>query len=623
MSKLFILLTILFGQQAFADVVISNTNSAQKKLIEYSLSYLPTKVANSIKSSAIKFQVKSLNKNALNTPCDQLPYIYGEYQNGVVSLDNALIERALVSELDSEDYSCKHKSYKKLFVSTVIHEAFHAYDLSKNKKDRVENNELFKSLGFFDLDRKKKNFNSFPMRSPNKYEYTNTREFVAVNFEYFILDSKFKCRRPNLYKAFESLLGVAPYPEQACLEQNRMISLSDTQINKIVNMDMERVREIHYLFASKGQAIMSRFGHSMFKFVLCDKQLSLKDCRIRGENVVIGFLAQNGDENLNMLKGIFGKYNADIVVSDIDSMKRQYNRAEFRDLESYPLKLNENQKERFVNHFLNLYWEYSGKYYFFTNNCADEAFRLLQVAYDESYVYDKEVATPIGIKKFLKKKGLIDESILADRKSAVSQGLLYESFFDKLDEGFQFVYKQYPRYFKAKKLVRNHSGDRHDEEREVTYRVKDIEKYSNLDVFKRREIIQKVLEAKPTRKTVLGLYVAETHAHFVTSNKILNFVQENVSIDKLSGDSLNIFKRIVELKNMIVFGQNIEGTGYGIPQGNEVESVITDEMVKAQEELNDLTSILREIFTELFDYEYKLIEESEFNKNMIKNYLRS
>ncbi len=53
-------------------------------------------------------------------------------------------------------------------------------------------------------------------RSPDSYELSNPREFVAVNMEYFLLDPAYACRRPALYRYFRAHFDWAPSTAQPC-----------------------------------------------------------------------------------------------------------------------------------------------------------------------------------------------------------------------------------------------------------------------------------------------------------------------------------------------------------------------------------------------------------------------
>src|SRR5690606_26935052 len=53
-------------------------------------------------------------------------------------------------------------------------------------------------------------------RSPDPYELVNPREFVAVNFEYFLLDPEYGCRRPALDRHFRQHFGWQPAGRADC-----------------------------------------------------------------------------------------------------------------------------------------------------------------------------------------------------------------------------------------------------------------------------------------------------------------------------------------------------------------------------------------------------------------------
>ncbi len=53
-------------------------------------------------------------------------------------------------------------------------------------------------------------------RSPDIYETTNPKEFVAVNMEYFLLDPAYACRRPALYRYYQERFGWAPPKKDTC-----------------------------------------------------------------------------------------------------------------------------------------------------------------------------------------------------------------------------------------------------------------------------------------------------------------------------------------------------------------------------------------------------------------------
>ncbi|OUR96642.1 hypothetical protein A9Q84_09870 [Halobacteriovorax marinus] len=593
--------------------------STQEIFIESAKNLLPKKVLTALNNSSVSVQFSRLNDVELTTPCDGQGYIYGKHNSGEITLSEQLLTH--LTPNNEEQFSCKHKNLYKTALSTLLHEYFHAYEETLDKKNKIHANNSFISLGFWKLNKKKsKNFNTYAERSLNYYEYSSKKEFVAVNFEYFLLDPAFKCRRPNLYSAYQKEFNHTPFNEFEC-SSLREISYSDTNVVKTLTLESSYVREIHFLFASEGQAMMSRWGHSMYKLVLCDPSWELKKCRTRGKSVVIGFLAQVSDVSINAVRGVFGDYPSDLVITDLNSMKRQYNRAELRDLESFPLKMTVNQKERFLNHLMRVYWEYSGQYYFFTNNCADEAFKFLQVTYDRDDFYKTNIVTPLGIKSFVKKQGLIFDYDFKDKVANRKNGLFYEGFQSKLMKSFNFIKGHYKDLFKVK--IKKQKTLKRQRKFSKPYRyVKDIAEYATLSTEKRKSIIENILKTKE-KKTILHLFAIESQAHYVGSNILLQKMQEKSANLVSNEGSRSIFGEIVDLKNIILFGTNSENSGYGIPQAGDLESVISDDVMDAQLALREVKKDLQEKYKEIFEEEFTKINESNENKVLIKKALRS
>ncbi|WP_127714245.1 DUF4105 domain-containing protein [Halobacteriovorax sp. HLS] len=610
--KLFITLMMLISTSAFA-------NSKQSKFVVKTYELLPASVKKVITLENTPIKFTKLNSVGLNSPCDDIPFIFGKHSDGKIYLSEQLNPYLLASE--QEDFKCKHKSFYKTAVSTLLHEFIHAYENKVSDRDLLHNKAEFKALGFWKLKSKKtKNLNTYSQRSPNKYEYSSLKEFIAVNFEYFILDKEYKCRRPNLYSAFSRNLNHIPFNNHVC-KSLREVSFSDTHKVGSIDINFDNIREIHYLFASKGKAMMSRWGHSMFKLVSCPLDWSLEKCRKRGTFTVIGFLAQVSDVNINAIKGIRGDYPSDLVITDLDSMKRQYNRAELRDLMSLPIKFTSLQKERFLNHLIRVYWEYSGRYYFFTNNCADEAFKFLQVSYNDDEIYKKRVLTPLGILNFVKKNNIIFDYKFDETKVNISKGLLYESFKSKLDRSYKALYSNYKDVLKIR--IKRPSVNRNQRKfaPEFSY-IDSIEKYTNLDTWKRREFIEEILKTAK-KKSILNLFAVESQAHYVTGNLLLNSMQSKSQKMSDIEDAKEIFPKIVELKNTIIFGTNSNNSGYGIPQEGDLTQVVSDDSYYAQEELAQLKKDLQSIYKEVFQDEFSQLEESNINKLIIKKALKN
>jgi hypothetical protein len=55
-------------------------------------------------------------------------------------------------------------------------------------------------------------------RSPDSYELSNPREFIAVNMEYFLLDPSYACRRPSLARYLREHFAWSPVTS-ACSDE--------------------------------------------------------------------------------------------------------------------------------------------------------------------------------------------------------------------------------------------------------------------------------------------------------------------------------------------------------------------------------------------------------------------
>src|SRR5690606_13444578 len=110
---------------------------------------------------------------------------------------------------------------------------------------------------------RKRLLNQNAATSPDAYEFTNLQESLAVNVEYLLLDPEFECRRPATANFLSQALGIKL--AGSCEQNNQLLVqsafLEDNYAHN-VSIDPSRVYQIHYLFAGKGKALMSRWGHA-------------------------------------------------------------------------------------------------------------------------------------------------------------------------------------------------------------------------------------------------------------------------------------------------------------------------------------------------------------------------
>lgn len=531
---------------------VANANSVEEKFVQDTLSLLPAKMQKVIKRKKVSVKFKDLNKGfskELPNPCESQGFRYGKYRLGRITIDKRFLSAIKNGPSKKEEFPCKHKTYYRLAQATLLHEASHAYDNKFLWTKRSSNDKSLRAFGFWDVEGiKNKNFNTYHRRSPDEYEYSKRKEYFAVNFEYFMLDKDYQCRRPNLYQYYKEELGAQPFKETNC-QVNRLVNFTTDYGVKNVHLDASKVKEIQFLFAAEGPAMFSKWGHSMFKLVVCENENdSLDKCRKNSkDHVVLSFLAYIDEVGINSMKGIFGKYPSRMLVSDISSIKRQYTRAEFRSLKSLPIKFDKAQRQRFLNHVLRVYWEYAGRYFFFTNNCADEAYKLVQAAINERKTYKEDIVTPLGLYKRLVKRGLTDPTLLEDRKNAIAKGFFYPSFGEKLNLVYDKVKKNFPSELWPEK----------------------VEEYSKLHPLARRNIILAVTDPDfneaPKKKDLYGLLGVEGHGQFLDAQLAMSKVSDFKTLDDLGEEYKRMLEETVELKNVYLYGAGKDERGYGIP----------------------------------------------------------
>jgi hypothetical protein len=365
------------------------------------------------------------------------------------------------ADLDKQDFACGHKSFYRWALATALHEIIHLYDFenvpahndpqeirqraqcrkeqaqrgrgqarilspecrrllqqqhSISDRDDFLNIASFKS-GFI----QKKSLNvlhktSLQHRSPDPYEFTNPQEALAVNMEYFLLDPEYACRRPQMARFLSKAFQLPP-PQASCDSFRRIrISSSHQQINIWQDLDPSRVYQIHYLLAGPGEKTMSRFGHSMFRIILCAperKEASEACLNDISHHIVVSYRADVSSLEINSMDGVLGKYPSMLFLLRLPEVITEYNYGEDRDLYSIPLLLNSSEKTSFIERVVENFWEYRGRYFFLTNNCATESANFLWGAlapFRSDLRTSSPIITPQGVGQALARYGLIEGS---------------------------------------------------------------------------------------------------------------------------------------------------------------------------------------------------------------------
>ena len=284
-------------------------------------------------------------------------------------------------------------------------------------------------------------------RSPDLYEISSPKEFVAVNMEYFLLDPSYACRRPALYRYYQAHFGWAPTERDACSRELAFLNAgNDFAKQPLGKVDPERVYAVDYLLAEANQNWVSRWGHSMLRLVICAPGRPRgPDCRLDlDQHLVLSYRAFVNDVQLSTWGGLTGAYPSRLFVLPLGQVIDEYTKTELRSLASVPLKLSREQIEEVVEHAAEMHWSYDGNYYFVSNNCAVETLKLLRSGSNSSQLETLDSIVPNGLLEVLKGRGLADTSVLDDPREALRLGYRFDSYRDRYQAMFEVLRKQLP-----------------------------------------------------------------------------------------------------------------------------------------------------------------------------------
>lgn len=284
-------------------------------------------------------------------------------------------------------------------------------------------------------------------RSPDPYELHNPREFVAVNFEYFLLDPDYACRRPSLHQYFSEHFGWQPAHTGLCSPRLPFLNASrDYEKAPLAWIDPERVYEVDYLFAEANDNWVSRWGHSMLRLVVCAPGRPRgADCRLDLEHhLVLSYRAFVGDLQLSSWDGLTGVYPSRLFILPLSQVVDEYTKVELRDLLSVPLRLSRAEQDALVRRAVETHWSYDGRYYFLTNNCAVETLQLLRTGTTHPALRGLDSVMPNALLDSLAARGLADLAPLADPRQALRLGYRFDSFRSRYQAMFDVLREQLP-----------------------------------------------------------------------------------------------------------------------------------------------------------------------------------
>ncbi|WP_432706523.1 DUF4105 domain-containing protein [Azotobacter salinestris] len=279
-------------------------------------------------------------------------------------------------------------------------------------------------------------------RSPDLYELSNPREFVAVNLEYFLLDPAYACRRPSLYRYFREHFGWAPAEPAECPSTYPYLNAGrDFARQPLGQLDPERVYEVDYLFAEANDNWVSRWGHSMLRLVICAPGRPRGPaCRLDlDQHLVLSYRAFVGDVQLSSWAGLTGNYPSRLFVLPLNQVIDEYTKVELRSLASVPLRLSDEERRSLFERAAEQHWSYDGDYWFLSNNCAVETLKLLRAGTARAELETLDSIMPNGLLDLLVGRGLADRSRLDDPQEALRLGYRFDSFRERYQAMFAIL----------------------------------------------------------------------------------------------------------------------------------------------------------------------------------------
>jgi hypothetical protein len=277
-----------------------------------------------------------------------------------------------------------------------------------------------------------------PLLGVDPYSLAKPENFFVVNAAAYLLDPLYSCRRPDLAMYFSARMKKT---FQSCGSEIEL---------PFRKFKLESVYQVHYLLADEGSDLVSSFGHSMYRLVICApwREAPGPECLSDTEfHVVVGFQAIVNASNYSVTQG----YPSRLFVEPLSQTVERYSLVESRGLRSYVLELSPSELRSFLFSVSYLAFNYQTIYGFLTNNCATQALSLVKMAVHRPlsplHWDHPSISTPNSLKNYL-----IQYRLLQDWKSAREQ-IPYVNFFPAissvLDRVTSKIRKRYPDSYRA------------------------------------------------------------------------------------------------------------------------------------------------------------------------------
>lgn len=239
--NIFFLFTTFLTLSTNSSALASALNEIYKEV----LSSNPSELVDNLPTD-LSIELKDMNQVGTQL-CETIPV---KFRHASYSFGSKKIY--ISSKLYHAFLKCPLK-LKTFLKRKIAHELFHAYDYTKKaefekipgcrragyarsaKNKRICKKAYRNSRRKFFLSgdirfrniaqlhgRNKEDFSG--IRNVDPYELESPAEFAAINFEAFIFDSEYKCRRPTLYRYYESVFKASPFRGEECHSTNTLFT---------------------------------------------------------------------------------------------------------------------------------------------------------------------------------------------------------------------------------------------------------------------------------------------------------------------------------------------------------------------------------------------------------------
>lgn len=271
-----------------------------------------------------------------------------------------------------------------------------------------------------------------------------TKGTFANKLSLYLSDPRFACSNPIFTDYFNHRYQKETALYKTCHEAIPFSVITKDNGVQTRWVEPEKVSEVHLLFAGNDDGLISRFGHTLLRLVICpDKSNDKGDCDSNlYQHLTLGFQAHVNEFNIDTLKGLMGSYQAYLYAEEFMSIYRQYAISEFRDLYSLPLTLSTTQKDQLLRGLSQIHWSFSGDYKFLTQNCStllQDTFKIIWPNYAQSKMNEKNRLRPDSFFEDMKDQPLTRAIVFDDLSFAEQTGHYFPSTEPLYKQAFDIV----------------------------------------------------------------------------------------------------------------------------------------------------------------------------------------